>query len=333
MRRVWIAPLLAAVAVLPFLGCGSKATSTAWAGHTVGPKVAVSFAPLYCFAVNVVGDKGTVKSVLSTRGPHDAEIGTDERTMLESADLIFLNGQGLDDKIADALKAGGRGLGAVVNLTKPPRFKEAWLRHGDDDDEPMPKDGKKPAQPGHEGHNHGDHDPHVWLSPTLAVELVKTMQAELRLKHPEFAADYDRNAAAYIAKLEQLKKDGKAALKGKTEKKFATMHESLGYFADEFDLEIAGFLHKSPGVEPKADELKALVDKCVAKKARVVAVEPQYSAAGAKTLVETMGRAGIADAALVEIDPIETATVAELTADLYEAKMRANFDALKKVLK
>ena len=133
MRSIWIAPLLAAAAVLPFLGCGSKATPTAWAGHTVGPKVAVSFAPLYCFAVNVVGDKGTVKSVLSTRGPHDAEIGTDERTMLETADLIFLNGQGLDDKIADALKAGGRGTGTVVNLTKPPRFKEAWLRHGDDD--------------------------------------------------------------------------------------------------------------------------------------------------------------------------------------------------------
>lgn len=333
MRRIWIAPLLAAAAVLPFLGCGSKATSTAWAGHTVGPKVAVSFAPLYCLAVNVVGDKGTVKSVLSTRGPHDAEIGTDERTMLETADLIFLNGLGLDDKIADALKAGGRGTGTVVNLTKPPRFKESWLRHGDEDDEPMPKDGKKPAQPGHEGHNHGDHDPHVWLSPTLAVELVKTMQAELRLKHPEFAADYDKNAAAYIVKLEQLKKDGKAAMKGKTERKFATMHESLGYFADEFDLEIAGFLHKSPGVEPKADDLKKLVDKCKAKGARVVAVEPQYSAAGAKTLVEAMTRAGIADAAIVELDPIETATAAELTADLYEAKMRANFEALKKVLK
>ena len=332
MRRIWIAPLLAAAAVVPFLGCGSKATSTAWAGHTVGPKVAVSFAPLYCFAVNVVGDKGTVKSVLSTRGPHDAEIGTDERTMLETADVIFLNGLGLDDKIADALAAGGRGTGTVVKLAET--IKETELRDMEaDEDAPKPAGGKKPAKPGHEGHDHGDHDPHVWLHPLLARDLVKAIQVELRRKHPEHAADYDRNAAAYIKKLEQLHEDGKAALTGKKERQFATMHESLGYFAEAFTLEIAGFLHKSPGVEPKADDLKKLVDKCKAKGARVVAVEPQYSAAGAKTLVEAMGRAGIADAALVEIDPIETATAAELTADLYETKMRANLEALKKVLK
>lgn len=322
-------PLLA---VLPFAGCGAKTASDRWAGHTAGPKVAVSFAPLYCFAVNIVGDKGTVQSVLSTRGPHDAEIGTDERALLESADLVFLNGLGLDDKIADALAAGGRGQAKVVKLADG--FKEEWLRHGDEDDhDPAPKGGKKPARPGHEGHDHGDHDPHVWLSPVLAEELVKAMQVELRRAHPEFAADYDRNAAAYIAKLKQLQKDGKAVLKGKTERKLATMHESLGYFADEFDLTIVGFLHKAPGVEPKADELKRLVDKCVAAKARIVAVEPQYSAAGAATVKEALGRAGVPDAAVVELDPIETATAAELTADLYEKKMRANLDALKAVLK
>jgi ABC-type Zn uptake system ZnuABC Zn-binding protein ZnuA len=324
MRRLWIAPLLAAVAVVPFLGCGTKATSTAWAGHTVGPKVAVSFAPLHCFAVNVVGDKGTVKSVLSTRGPHTAEIGTDERTMLETADVVFLNGLQLDDSIATALAAGGRGAAKPVKLGD--RLKDEWLRHGEGHDH-------GPAAPGHDGHDHGEHDPHVWLSPTLAVELVKSIQAELRTKYPEYAADYDRNAAAYIAKLEKLTKDGRALLKGKKERQFATMHESLGYFADEFSLSIAGFLHKSPGVDPSGDELIALVDTCKKKGARVVAVEPQYSAAGAKTLVEALTRAGVADAALVELDPIETATAAEQTADLYETKMRANLAALNKVLK
>lgn len=333
MLRIWVAPLLAAVAVLPFLGCGTKATSTAWTGHSTGPKVAVSFAPLYCFAANVVGDKGTVKSVLSTRGPHDAEIGTDERTLIETADVVFLNGLGLDDKIAAVLKSSGREK-AAVKLGD--RIKEHELRHGDEDEDdhkPTPKDGKKAAKPGHEGHDHGDHDPHVWLSIPLAIDFVRMIQVELRTRHPEHAADYDRNATAYIEKLKQLQADGHAALKGKTEKTFATMHESLGYFADVFGLKIAGFLHKAPGVEPKADELAELVAKCKAKGARVVAVEPQYSAAGAKTLVEAMGRAGIADAAIIELDPIETATAAELTPGLYEAKMRANFEALKKVLK
>ena len=291
----------------------------------------MSFAPLHCFAVNVVGDKGTVKSVLSTRGPHSAEVGTDERTMLETADVVFLNGLQLDDSIAAALADGGRSEVKPVKLGDA--IPEGKLRENDDGHEPTPNGGKKPAAPGHEGHNHGELDPHVWLSPTLAIEIVKKMQAELRTKYPEYAADYDRNAAAYIVKLEKLTADGRALLKEKKERQFATMHESLGYFAAEFNLTIAGFLHKMPGVEPKADELKELVEKCKAKGARVVAVEPQYSAAGAKTLVEALTRAGVADAALVELDPVETATAAEQTADLYETKMRANLDALNKVLK
>lgn len=323
MRRILLLPLLAA-AVMPFLGCGSTKDADRWAGHTTGPKVAVSFAPLYCFAANVVGDKGTVKSVLSTRGPHDAEVGTDERALLESADLVFLNGLGLDDKMADALAAGGRGNATVIKLGDAlNRTHHDLMRHGEHD----------PDEKHDHKHDHGDHDPHVWLSPTAAEKLVEKIALALGKAHPEFAADYSRNSKAYIEKLRQLNRDGRELLKGKTEKKLATMHESLGYFADEFGLDIVGFLHKSPGVEPKADELKKLVDKCVKAKARIVAVEPQYSAAGATTVKEALGRAGVADAAVVELDPIETATAAELTPDLYEKKMRANLDALKAVLK
>jgi len=327
MRRTFLLPLVAAFAVLPFIGCGGG-SSPAWQGHTTGPKVAVSFAPLYCFAANVVGDNGTVKSALSTRGPHDAEVGTDERTMLETADIVLLVGLGLDDNIATALKAGGRGKAKVVELGE--QLDESLLRDGDGHDA---KGAKKPAKPGHEGHNHGPLDPHVWLSPTLAVELVKAMRAELRTANPNAAADYDRNAAAYIEKLKKLSADGKALLKGKTEKKFVTMHESLGYFADEFGLEIVGFLQKSPGIESTGKEIAELVETCKKSGTRVIAVEPQYSAAGAKTLIEAMTQAGIKDAAIVTLDPIETATAAELTADLYETKMRANLDALNKVLK
>jgi hypothetical protein len=42
---------------------------------------------------------------------------------------------------------------------------------------------------------------------------------------------------------------------------------------------------------------------------------------------------GVSDPAFVELDPLETADQADLTADFYERHIRANLDNLAKVLK
>src|SRR5262245_62000126 len=62
-----ILALFAAV-VLMIPGCGGG--DDGWPKDHPGPKVVVSFAPLYCFAVNVAGDDAVVRNMLTTSGPH-----------------------------------------------------------------------------------------------------------------------------------------------------------------------------------------------------------------------------------------------------------------------
>src|SRR5262249_41436614 len=143
------------------------------------------------------------------------------------------------------------------------------------------------------------------------------------------AAEYDKRAAEYVAKLRKLKADGLELLKNKSDRRLVTFHESLGYFADAFNLKVVGVVQKKPGVEPNDSEMKDLVKLCAKEKVRLIAVEPQYSTrTSAGQLGAELIRAGVKDAELVEIDPLETVRPTDLTPDWYEQKMRANLAAL-----
>ncbi|WP_161967332.1 metal ABC transporter substrate-binding protein [Fimbriiglobus ruber] len=315
---------LGLLALIPFTGCGND--PSVWPDKP-GPKVVASFPPLYCFAVNVAGDDASVRSVLTNQGVHNPDTKTAELRTLNRADLFFMNGLGLDEKIAARLKGGSGNtrlklvdLGAGLDKKRL----EAPNEHAHEDDE---------EGHGHH-HDHGTTDPHVWLGLDHAITFVGEIRDEFKQIDPAHAADYDRRAAEYTAKLNKLRADGVALLKDKKERKFVTFHESLAYFAKTFNLEIADVIQKVPGKEPSGKALEKLVKTCVENKTRVIAVEPQFSGQGAAARVlDELKRKGITDAVLVEIDPLETAQEADLNADWYETKMRANLDALAKALK
>ena len=127
--------------------------------------------------------------------------------------------------------------------------------------------------------------------------------------------------------------DGRAMLAGKTDRKIVTSHESLEYFAKDFDLTVADVIMTHPGREPTAKELDALVDSCVRNKVRVIAIEPQYAGnATARRIADELARRGVANPAVVEIDPLETARESDLGPGWYEAKMRDNLKKLAEAL-
>jgi ABC-type Zn uptake system ZnuABC Zn-binding protein ZnuA len=309
------------LAVVPFTGCAR--TDPAWA-DAPGLRVAVSFAPLYCFAATVAGPDATVKTVLTTDGPHHADYTKEHVELVAGADLLIANGLGLDDRLAkNMLRGAGNARAKLVTL-------------GDKLDDRKLLAGACTHDHGDAGHDHHDHgtDPHVWLGLDLAVEMVGTIRDELKAADPAHAAGYEARAAAYQDKLRALKADGIAALKDKKEREFVTFHESLGYLAHTFDLEVADVIQKTPGKDPSAKELNQLIDVCTKGKVRVIAVEPQYSTqTSAKRLQEELTAKGVQDVVLVPIDPLETATPAELTPEWFETKYRANLDALAKALR
>ena len=333
-ERVWLkaAGVAAVAAVLPLLiiGCGKKSdpanannpNDPNWPDRP-GPKVVVSFAPLYCFAVNVAGDDAVVKNVMTTTGPHDFNPTADDVKMLTKAEIFFVIGLGLDEDKAETMKKGASNdkLRIVELGEKLPKEKlcEGKCEHD--------KDAKH-------DHDH-DKDPHVWLSPDHAALMVNLIRDELKAADPAHAAGYDARAAAYIVKLNAMKADGLALLKDKQNKRLVSFHDSLAYFEQAYDLKVMGVLTKKPGQEPDEKQMKKLIRLCADEQnpIRVIAVEPQYSTStSGETLRKELLNKGVKDPVLVEIDPLETVRPDELTPDWYEKKMRANLDALAKAL-
>jgi zinc transport system substrate-binding protein len=314
--------LAAAVVGTAFMsGCGAS-KDPAWPDKP-GPKVVVSFAPLYCFAVNVAGDDAVVKNVMGTTGPHHFNPTDTEARLAARANLFLINGLNLDNDIAGRIQknSGNKTLKVIDLGSRIPKelLKEGVCKHAGHD---------------HTGHDHGN-DPHVWLSPDFAVRFVEAIRDELIAADPSHKDGYTARAAAYVAKLNQLKTDGVSLIKDKKDKQLLAFHDSLVYFGDTFGLEITDAIQKMAGSEPNAAELTEVIANCKKRGVRLIAVEPQYTANNAsKTILNELRKdPALADADVVEIDPLETVKPDELTADWYEKMMRANLERLHKAMK
>ena len=321
----WFAVGVLAVATLavPLVGCKVRDTSPQ-PGSPDGVKVAVTFPALYSLAANVVGDTGTVTSVKSTQGAHGSEVTVKELEAVGSADVLFVNGLGLDDEFAKKLAASSPNKSlSVVKLGD--RLKHKYLLHGAgctcEDDAHKPEE------------DEDAHDPHVWMGLDRAVQMVDTIVKELSDKYPPHKDAFYANGEAYKTKLKAIKADGVKAVEGtKPEgRKMVTAHGSMAYFADTFKITVVDTVQKSAGREPNKKQLDELVEKCKKEGVKVIASEPQFSKlGGVTTLADELKRLGMSTT-VIELDNMESATPADLKPDWYETKMRANIAAIQGV--
>lgn len=81
----------------------------------------------------------------------------------------------------------------------------------------------------HEGHDHdhGDIDPHVWLSPTISQDLALAIKNTLVEKMPEQEATFNSNYEALVKELQDLDSDFKAMADGAQDKTFFVSHAHL----------------------------------------------------------------------------------------------------------
>ncbi|VTS06042.1 metal ABC transporter substrate-binding protein [Tuwongella immobilis] len=296
-----------------------------------GPKVLVTFAPLYSFVSSVAGDDANVMCLLTNHGPHGFEPTKREAQIVATSEVVIMNGLGLDDAIIAKLSRarGGKlkvySLGDSLDKNTLHANEEHDHDHGHDHDH---------AGHDHHHHDHGAYDPHIWLGSDESVAMISAIEKALSEMDPAHAAGYKARAAETIAKLKALHAEGKELLKGKSEKAIVSFHDSLRYLASSYGLQIAGVVQVDAGVEPNSAAMKRLIATCVKEKVRLIAVEPQFPANNAaKTILEALKSAGVADAGFIEIDPLETASPEDLKPDWYFEKMRQNLQQLAKALK
>lgn len=321
MRRTKVhllAVLAAGALAITLDGCGRM--ESPWPDRE-GKKVMAVFPPLYSFAANVAGDHANLLCLLETTGPHDYILSAGDAHKLHQADLFLINGLELDSTFA----------GRLANNAGNPHLKVIPVG------EAIPRSQLRSVHEGPQGgHHHGEYDPHVWLGIPEAIVMVEKIRDVMKENDPANGADYERNAAAYMDKLHQLHAYGRKQLADKKDRNLISFHDSLFYFARALGLNIAGVIEISAGSEPGQAHLADLADLCRKKNIRLITVEPQYpKTTSAAILLKEIQQKGVADAVLVEIDPLETAEPEDLDTpakvrDFYERKMKQNIDNLAK---
>lgn len=128
------------------------------------------------------------------------------------------------------------------------------------------------AAHGHPGHTHGGVDPHWWNSVENMQRATRSVAAAFAKADPANAAAYDANAAAYLKKLTDLKKWARQEISRipSDQRKLATAHLSLGYFAKEFGFRLIPVQGLNPEVPATSQDLASAVDTIRQSKVRAV---------------------------------------------------------------
>lgn len=281
------------------------------------PLVVTSVPIIYTLAANVAGDSVRLENILPPgASPHQVSFTPAQARLVADADLLLVNGAGLEPWVDDLVAASGNTAVRVVAVTTGVEF----LKPGEPIPLPSADAGSSDDHGGApEGDDHDDAppdgvDPHVWLDVSNARLMVGVIADELAKVDPQGAADYRTRAAAYDARLAELDLEIDGALSDLPNRRFVSFHSAFLYYARAYRLEQAAVIAESPGKEPPPQYLAALVEKVRELGIRAVFSEPQFSPRAAEALAREAG------VEVFEVDPEGSS----LSATMYEELMRDN---------
>ncbi|HXK32399.1 MAG TPA: metal ABC transporter substrate-binding protein [Dehalococcoidia bacterium] len=210
---------------------------------------------------------------------HAFEPVAEDLVAVENADLILRHGVGLDDWLDDTLSAARDA--TVVTVTdgielRPPALQAEGEHDGEDG-----------------AGDHGDVDPHVWLDPERAKQMVDNIAEALAAADPAGADTYRANAAAYNAVLDDAAAEARALIDEipEQDRKIVTNHDGFGYFAEAFGLEVVGAVIPSSttGAEPSAQETAGLLRLIREEGVKAIFAESSVNSDLAETLARDAG--------------------------------------------
>ncbi len=274
VRRLSVA-VVSAIAVS--LGsCASNTPSTSSespqaesspAATTEELQVVTTFIPITQFTKAVAGDRAEVNQLIpANTGPHDYQAKPEDVRKLVQADVLVKNGLGMEAFLEDLIaNAGNRDLKIVDSSEGIETISNAMEAHEH-------AEGEEHAEEGH--HHHGEDNPHIWLDPKRAIQQVENIRDGLIAADPAGKETYTANAAAYIAKLEQLDSEFTQKLQPFAGRTFVTFHDLALYFAQRYNLK-AEFLVDVPEENPSPEDVKRALEAAEASNLKVLLTEPQ----------------------------------------------------------
>lgn len=163
---------------------------------------------------------------------HDYTLTVNDMKAIEAADVIVMNGVGLEDFMSDALATSDA---PVIDCSERVELLEAM---------------------GHEGHDHDtEYDPHIWMDEGNVSVMLENITKALSDLDPDHGETYEVNRAAADAAL-GYDADKLSQLSGKP---LITFHDGFQYFAQATGLDLLKAIEEEEGAEASAAEIKEIV--------------------------------------------------------------------------
>ncbi|HZD34026.1 MAG TPA: metal ABC transporter substrate-binding protein [Nitrososphaeraceae archaeon] len=210
--------------------------------------VVTSVSPITNIVENVGGEKITLAGLVPEGvNSHTFELVPSDVVKVNDADLVIIDGLGLEVNIEDVVDA-------AQNVNPDLQI----LKLGDNTITPdqyvfdfsFPKEA-------------GDPNPHLWLNVLYAMKFANLTRDKLIEIDPANADYYAENTNRYITKLKQLDEGIMRAVQTvpSENRKLLTYHDSWAYFAPRYGMVVIGAIQPSDFGQPTPQEVSSLIDQ------------------------------------------------------------------------
>jgi len=241
-RRNVISVLFSTLLALPLIPAASAQQEAAKV------KVVATFSILGDFVRQVGGDRIDLTVLVGRNGDtHVYSPSPADARSLAEAKVIFVNGLRFEGWIDRLVEASGTSA-TVVEAAAKVKPLEMDDDHGHHDDD-------------HNHHAHGGLDPHAWQDVANAKLYVAAIRDGLTAVDPAGREVYATNAEAYLAKLDALEAEVKAAVAAipPARRKVITSHDAFGYFARAYGLTFVAPQGVSTDAEASARDVGRII--------------------------------------------------------------------------
>lgn len=258
--------------------------------------IAASIYPLADWVREVGGPYVEVATLLKPgTNPHTYEPTPDDGMLVADARGLVYVGLGLEEWIQKLAQAAGKGPEQMLQLGRT----------------------VSPAELIQD-------DPHVWLDPVLAAEMVKHLAQWLAELDPSHAWHYRAAGDGYAGRLRSLLDECRQALAGVKMKRVVTYHRAFSYLFRRCGVELVGAVEQQHGREPSSAHVAALIRRMQSEGISVVFSQPQFSDKAARVIARELG------GRVVVLDPL--GDPADPQRDTYIDLMRFNINQIRRVL-
>ncbi len=204
--------------------------------------------------------------------PHDYQPSSAQLATIAQSGVVIANGLTLEESLVgplEELEAEGGIVYRLAEMVDPLPFAEDEHDSHDDhaeDEHSEENHAEEEGADAHDGHDHGEFDPHFWLDMERVAQATELLGGELQAT---LGGTFDQCGVEVAQSIRDAEAEVIDTLSviADEDRVLVTDHEVMGYFAERYNFDIAGVLIEggSTLAEPSSQELAALITEIEAR--------------------------------------------------------------------